>query len=88
MNVLSWSNTNVFTPNIPEFNRSSAGIQSDFPVVDDDAPALAYFEAFFDNDLMIQISSIVRGLVRSIYIGSYKDDMDDRLKKNVNFQTA
>ena len=51
-NVMSWFDGTDFIPRNFDFDRMNSGIQSDFPVVDDDAQEIEYFEAFFDDELM------------------------------------
>lgn len=47
-----WRETGTFTPNVPVFDRTTAGITEDFPVVDEEAPEVDYFQAFFSQDLL------------------------------------
>lgn len=50
--VFAWSDADNFQPTIPPFDRDSAGIQDAFPVVDENAREVEYFEAFFDEEVM------------------------------------
>ena len=37
------------------FDRSNSGIQAEFPMIDDDADEMDYFQAFFDDEVMKMI---------------------------------
>ena len=53
--VLSWSDVRSFTPKEMNFDSSNSGIQAEFPVIDDDADEMDYFQAFFDDEVMKMI---------------------------------
>ena len=61
-----WSDGANFAPRNLDFDWSNSGIQSDFPVVDDDALEFEYFEAFFDEELMFFF--VVNRLISIIHI--------------------
>ena len=50
--VLSWTEVSRFCLQVFDFDRGESGIQSDFPVVDEDAKEIEYFEAYFDEELV------------------------------------
>ena len=75
--VFSWTDGDNFTPHVPPFDNRNSGIQDSFPVVDDDAEELEYFEAFFDNEVMDLICEQTNLFHETTAQADNPDDPDD-----------
>ena len=73
--VMAWSDVDSFEPRVLNFDRegNKSGIQDEFPILDDDAEELEYFEAFFDDG----VTELVCRETNRFYAQTSVDDPDD-----------